>query len=202
MSPVGNFSPSHPLISVPRFSRGYRIFIKKDPKFRPINGNRWAFDCSYYILSLALLIVIVELVAATATKLVKVRVIAMAPPSILYTIGGYMLLQNLAHCVGLRTPFTLSSIKRGSLTPPPMFTIMEDVFAVDGCHMGLPARQAVLDMYQGSTRFRRTLIWWSWIWAVACLGVAIGLSIVVALAKHTTGFGVSTLSPFVPLFRA
>jgi hypothetical protein len=177
-----------------RFTRGYRIFLKRDPKFRPINGHRWAFDCSYYILSIALLIVIIELVAATATKDVKVRVIAMAPPSVLYTIGVYMLVQNGAHCLRIRTPVTLSSVKRGSLTPPPLFTVMEDVFAVDGCHLGLPARQAMLDMYRGSERFRRTLMWWSWIWCVASLAVAVGLSIVVGQVKSTTAFGIGKSS--------
>ncbi|KIX94890.1 uncharacterized protein Z520_09580 [Fonsecaea multimorphosa CBS 102226] len=173
------------------FSRGYRLLIKRDPKYRPINGGRWWFDCSYYILSLALLIVIVELVAATATKDVKVKVIAMAPPSVLYTIGGYMLLQNTAHCLRIRTFVTLSSVKRGSLTPPPLFTVMEDVFAVDGCHLGLPARHAMLATYNASARFRNTLMWWSWIWCLACLAVAVGLSIVVGLVKGTTAFGIT-----------
>ncbi|EXJ66276.1 uncharacterized protein A1O5_10428 [Cladophialophora psammophila CBS 110553] len=173
------------------FSRGYRLLIKRDPKYRPINGGRWWFDCSYYVLSVALGIVIVELVAATATKDVKVKVIAMAPPSVLYTVAGYTLLQNAAHCLRIRAPVTLSSIKRGSLTPPPLFTVIEDVFAVDGCHLGLPARHAMLATYNASARFRSTLMWWSWAWCLACLAVAAGLSIVVGLTEGTTGFGIT-----------
>jgi len=183
------------------FSRGYRIFIKKDPKFRPLNGGRWWFDCSYYILSLALLIMILELVIATSTKDVKVKVISMAPPSVLYVIGVYMLLQNTAHCLSVRTPVTLSSVKRGSQTPPPLFTVMEDVFAVDGCHLGLPAREAMMAMLYNSRPLVRTLMWWSWIWCVACLAVAIGLSVAVAQTSRTTGFGITfgVTFPFIVL---
>ncbi|KAI1618516.1 hypothetical protein EDD37DRAFT_606445 [Exophiala viscosa] len=173
------------------FSRGYRLFIKRDPKFRPINGNRWAFDCSYYILSLALLIMILELVIATSTKNVPVRVISMAPPSVAYVIGIYMLIQNTLHCLKVKTPVTLSSIKRGSVTPPPLFTVMEDVFAADGCHMGLPAREAMVALYSGNQRFRRSLMMWSWIWCFAMLAVAIGMSIVVGQTSQTTGFGIA-----------
>ncbi|KAK4944043.1 hypothetical protein LTR10_016564 [Elasticomyces elasticus] len=173
------------------FSRGYRLFIKRDPKFRPINGNRWAFDCSYYILSLALLIMILELVIATSTKNVPVRVISMAPPSVAYTIGIYMLIQNTAHCLKVRTPVTLSSIKRGSVTPPPLFTVMEDVFAADGCHMGLPAREAMVALYNGNPKFRRSLMLWSWIWCFWMLAVAIAMSIAVGETSQTTGFGIA-----------
>jgi hypothetical protein len=155
-----------------------------------MNGGRWFFDCSYYILSLALLVVIILLVAATATKDVKVRTISMAPVSILYTIGIYMLVQNGAHCLGVRTPITLSSVKRHSPTPAPLFTVMEDVFAVDGAHLGLPARKMMLDLYLNSATFSTTLMWWSWIWCFACLGAAGGLSIVVGLTSEPVGFGI------------
>jgi hypothetical protein len=176
---------------MPRTHRAYRLFFIKDPKYRPINGNRWAFDCSEYIIAIVVTVIGLELVIATATKNVKVGLISMAPPSVLYTIGGYAFIQNTAHCLHIRAPFTLSSIKRGSLTPPPLFTVMEDVFAVDGSHLGLPARQAMLDLYHGSQRFRSQLMLWSWVWAILPLGVAIGLSIVVGLVKETTAFGIS-----------
>lgn len=173
------------------FSRGWRLLIHKSPKYRPINGRRWAFDMSYFILSLALLIMILELVIATSQKNVRVRVISIAPPSTLYVIGLYMLIQNTGHVLGMRAFFTISSVKRGSPIPPPLFTVMEDVFAVDGAHEGFPAREAMRDLYSGSSRFRRTLMGWSWVWGIACTALAIGLTIVVARTSQTSGFGVA-----------
>jgi hypothetical protein len=175
------------------FSRGWRIFVKKDNKFRPINGGRWWFDGSYYVLSLALLVMILELVVATATYNVKVQVIAMVPVSSLYVIGLYMLVQNTMHVLRIRTPVTLSSIKRGSLTPPPLFTVMEDVFAVDGCHMGLPAREAMLDLYQRSPAYRKAAARWSWIWGGGAFTVAVILSIIVGVTPETVSFGICEL---------
>jgi hypothetical protein len=149
------------------------------------------------VLSVALGTMILEIVIATATEDVKVQAISMAPPSTLYTIMLYMLIQNTMHCLNLRTPVRLSSTKRGSLTPPPLMTVMEDVFAVDGCHMGLPAREAVLAMYYGSPTFRRTLMWWSWVWCVACGLMAALLSIIVGVTDQTVSFGIC-MSPIYP----
>ena len=182
------------------FSRGWRL-VKKDPKYRPLGGGRWWFDCSYYVLSLALLVVIVELVAATSTKKVKVGVIAMAPPSVLYVVAAFMLGQNCMHVLGMRAMWTISSVKRGESVPPPLFTVMEDVFAVDGCHEGRSAREAMLAMYEGNARLRSTLVWWSWFWGFACLAAAVAMSVVVGVAKQTTCFGVTygVCFPFIVL---
>ncbi|KAH8646262.1 hypothetical protein BX600DRAFT_158333 [Xylariales sp. PMI_506] len=172
------------------FSRGWRIFVKKDPKFRPINGGRWWFDCSYYVLSIALLAMILELVIATATEDVKVQAIAMVPVSALYVIGLYMLLQNMMHVLRFKTPVTLSSIKRGSVTPPPLFTVMEDVFAVDGCHMGWVAREEMLELYQRSPEYRKVAAKWSWIWGGGAMTLAVILSIIVGTTPETVSFGI------------
>jgi hypothetical protein len=166
-----------------------------------VGGRRWAFDTSYFILSIALLIMILEIVIATAYKNVKVRTISMAPPSALYTIMGYTLLQNTAHCLRLRAPFPLSSMKRGAQVPPPLFTVMEDVFAVDGSHIGLPARERMLALYRGSPNLRRTLMWWSWIWCIATGAVAVALSIIVALTPETVSFGISKQKAHSSIYR-
>lgn len=136
---------------------------------------------------------ILELVIATATEIVKVQVIAMVPVSSLYVIALYTLSQNTMHVLRVRTPVTLSSIKRGSLTPPPLFTVMEDVFAVDGSHMGLPAREAMLDLYQRSPDYRKAAARWSWIWGGCTLSVAIILSILVGVTPETVSFGICEL---------
>ena len=150
-------------------------------------------DTSWWVLSVALGVVVVELVAATSTKKVKIGVIAMAPPSVLYVLAVFVLGQNTAHVLGWRTWVRISSVagRGGERVPPPLFTVMEDVFAVDGCHEGRGAREVMCKVYEGSAVFRRTLVLWSWVWGLACLVVAVGMSIVVALAEQTTCFGVT-----------
>lgn len=175
------------------FSRGWRLLIKKAPTYRPLHSKRFEPDASYIILTLALGIMILELVIATATKDVKVSVIAMAPVSTLYVIAAYMFIQNTLYLFRVRLPFPISSVRKGERAPPALFTVMEDVFACDGCHEGLEARQAMLAMYEGNAAFRTTLVVWGWIWCAASLAVAIGLSIVVGLTPNTTSFGISKL---------
>lgn len=133
---------------------------------------------------------ILELVIATATKNVKVRVISMAPVSTLYVIAAYMLLQNTMHMIGMKAPFQLSSCMKGEKTWPALATVMEDVFCVDGCHEGSAARERVRGLVENSHAFRKATLLWGWIWCVLSLALAIGLSIVVGLASETTGFGV------------
>jgi hypothetical protein len=176
---------------LPGFSQGYRLLIMRSPKYRPINGHRLAFDCTYYVLSAALLVMILEMVIATSSKEVNVQAIAMAPPSVLYTIFLYVLLQGTLHALGLRAPFRISSVQRGNPVPPPVFTVMEDVFALQGDHLGLPAREALLALYNGSPAFRRTLARWSWAWGLGCGLMAVVLTIIVARAPPQVSFGIS-----------
>lgn len=117
----------------------------------------------------------------------------MAPVSTLYVIAAYMLVQNTLYVFWVRLPFPISSVRKGERAPPALFTVMEDVFAVDGCHEGSGARRAMLAMYEGNKAFRGALVVWGWIWCVACFAMAIGLSIVVGLCVETTSFGISKL---------
>lgn len=176
------------------FSRGWRLIIRKDGKYRPINGHRWGADFSYHMLSLALGVMIILLIIGTAANNPLVRVVSMAPVSVLYSIAVYMFTQNALHCLGVRAPFPISSIQRGQRIPPPMYTIVEDMFAVDGSHEGLRARQATLALYNGSATFRSTMMWWSWVWAFACGAVAVVLTILVAVTSKMAGFGIGEFS--------
>jgi len=133
---------------------------------------------------------ILELVIATATKDAKVRVVAMAPVSTLYIIAGYTLLQNSLHMARVRAPFALSSCRRGETVWPALATVMEDVFCVDGCHEGSAARERIRTLVENSSAYRRSTLLLGWIWCIACLAVAIVLSIVVARTAQTTSFGI------------
>jgi len=183
------------------FSRGWRLLIRKKATYRPLYSRRFTPDTSYIILTLALGVMILELVIATATKDAKVKVVAMAPVSTLYILAAYTLLQNSLHMAGVRAPFALSSCKKGETVWPALATVMEDVFCVDGCHEGSAAREKIRTLVENSPAYRRSTLLLGWIWCVACLVVAIVLSIVVARTAQTTSFGIcyGVSWPFIAL---
>ena len=116
--------------------------------------------------------------AACFLQPVNVRVASLPQAIILFVIGSQLLLLGLCR----RAPFQLSSTPRGAEMVPGVFIIVEDFVAVDGGG-GREYRQALVNRFGASGRFRRLMWQMNWFWGVGAVGAAAVTSAVVVLVQ-------------------
>lgn len=78
----------------------------------------------------------------------------------------------------VKAPFRVSSIRKGEYLRPALFTLIEDVVAVDG-NGGSGYRVNLRARYEASRDFRHLLVFMTWFWMVPSLLVAVATSMVI-----------------------
>jgi len=160
--------------------RSWRL-IKKENFFRPLGTNsRWAFDISHWIFSLTIGAITAFLIIGSAPHIVWLRVLSMPGPSILYCLGGCILLITIYSELNRPAPFRISSTAKGGKVLPGVYYLMEDIVAVNA-GAGRPFREALASRYKASPRFRRMLRVQSWFWSVPALVVAIACTVLIVI---------------------
>ena len=88
--------------------------MKKEHFYRPLGTtSRWGGDITNWIASLAIFVLTVLFIVGSAPHNTWLRVVSMAAPSILWTLGGSLLLLTLYHRFKWPAPFRLSSTPKG-----------------------------------------------------------------------------------------
>lgn len=88
--------------------------IKKEHFFRPLGTtSRWCADMLTWASSLAIFVLTTLFIVGSAPHDTWLRVVAMAAPSILWTLGGVLLLITLYHRFNWPAPFRISSTAKG-----------------------------------------------------------------------------------------
>jgi hypothetical protein len=160
--------------------RSWRL-IKKENFFRPLGTNsRWAFDISHWIFSLTIGAITAFLIIGSAPHIVWLRVLSMPGPSILYCLGGCILVISIWSELDRPAPFRISSTPKGGKVLPGVYYLMEDIVAVNA-GAGRPFREALASRYKASPRFRRMLRVQSWFWSVPALVVAIACTVLIVI---------------------
>lgn len=124
----------------------------------------------------------------------NIRQSSMPQAIVLYLAGSQLLLTAVMNSMGWKTPMRLSSTPSRSVTLPGVFTLMEDIVAVDGGgHQEF--RKALVARYNASPQFRKMLAQLNWFWAIGSLVIALvttiicyvidDLNVVFALGKWT-----------------
>lgn len=176
--------------------RSWRL-IKKENFFRPLDTNsRWAFDISHWIFSLTIGAITAFLVIGSAPHIVWLRVLSMPGPSILFCMGGSILLLTIWSDLSRPAPFRISSTPKGGKVNPGVYYLMEDIVAVNA-GAGRPFREALASRYKASPRFRRMLRVQSWFWSVPALIVAIVCTVLIVIhpIHKAVAYGIGKL-PF------
>ena len=120
----------------------------------------------------------------------------MPAPSFIIFFGAEILFFYILGKLGFKTPFQMSSLKKGFPIRPITYTILEDVIAVD-TGKGRAYREAINARYEASHRFRELLHRVDLFWSIPALLVGIGCTIVIALPEvpETIGYGIGTSWP-------
>lgn len=173
-----------------------RLYRLASPEFRPLGSTRW-WALDFYQHQFTIGFVAITLLMSLATGPGVVRVTALAPALLPAMCGPQLLLSCVANRLRWRLPVRFSSMPAGSITPPVVLTVVEDVVAVDGGG-GREFRQAWLRRYDASPRFRR-LIWdLTLFWGLGCLlCVAVALTAAFVITSNYFAFAFCWSAPFV-----
>ncbi|MCJ1350763.1 MAG: hypothetical protein MMC33_000744 [Icmadophila ericetorum] len=161
------------------FQYWMRIFrlLQQDPIYRPIGSQRGWLDFYQIASTIATIISIAVFVIGLTLNPVSVRLLATPPSIVILISSASLLLTSGLTLIGARTPFRISSMPAGSICRPGIYSIIEDVIAVD-TGTGRKYREALNERYQSSGAFRKMLLNLNLFWA---LGGCVFGSVVIAL---------------------
>jgi len=101
---------------------------------------------------------------------------------VLYWAGTQVLITGIMAQLQVKTPLRLSSTAVGDVVKPGVFTLIEDVVAVDGGG-GEEYRIALVKRYKASAAFRRMLGHLNWFWSIGSIATAAGTTVIVFVAE-------------------
>src|SRR6201999_2136738 len=97
--------------------------------------------------------VMAELIGGTIPANPPIRLLSMPPTTMLWAIGIQMIILEILRLFAIPAPFRISSLPRGAPLRPAIYSIIEDVCAVDGSG-GTEFRQRLNLRYAASHYFR------------------------------------------------
>lgn len=113
----------------------------------------------------------IELIVGTVPHEPPIRLLAMPVPSMVFAFGVEMLVMDIARIAGYRAPIRISSLPRGSPLRPGIYSLIEDICAVDGAG-GTEFRQRLNLRYMASHMFRQMLHRLTLFWAFGACAIA------------------------------
>ncbi|EGP85612.1 uncharacterized protein MYCGRDRAFT_44869 [Zymoseptoria tritici IPO323] len=176
------------------FIRAWRLF-RKNSTCRVIGAHRWYFDWFHFNFTLGWVAVMIELIVGTVQENPPIRLLAMPLPSMLFVFGTELLLVDLLRYYQIPSPCRMSSIPKGAQLRPAIYTMIEDVIAVDGSG-GTPYREALNKRYEASHVFRAMLRRLGVFWAFGAEGCAVVTTVLVFTIQHEAAFVVGWSFPF------
>jgi hypothetical protein len=113
-----------------------------------------------------------------------------------FAFGTQMLIIDVMRYFGIRAPVRISSLPRGSLLRPGIYSVIEDVIAVDGSG-GTEFRQRLNLRYQASHYFRQMLHRLTLFWAFGSLAVAAGTTAIIFTTSRNVAYVASLEFPSI-----
>ncbi|MCJ1406705.1 hypothetical protein MMC19_000772 [Ptychographa xylographoides] len=185
-------------INIAQSSRRIWRLVQKDGRLRPLGSRRGSLDFFMIQTLISTSIAVILIAIGTSLKPVSLPLISSAP-SVLLLLTSLQL--SIFPLLFKTTAFRISSLPAGIPLRPGIYTILEDVVAVD-CLAGAAYREALNERWLASERFR-SMMWavsWAWAWGGLIVGGAV-LGVVVGIGGSGDGaawrFGVGWGVPWV-----
>ena len=116
--------------------------------------------------------------------------------SMLYAFGTELLIVDALRYFEVPAPVRISSIPKGAQLRPAIYSIIEDIVAVDGSG-GTAFREALNKRYEASHVFRAMLRRLGAFWAFGCEAMAVLTTILVFTIQHEAAYCVGWSIPFI-----
>ncbi|KAI9668247.1 MAG: hypothetical protein M1821_001067 [Bathelium mastoideum] len=164
------------------FLRFWRLW-KKGSTCRAIGARRAYLDWFHWNYSFAWMIIMIELIVGTVPTEPPIRLLSMPVPTLTFAFGVELLIVDVARLLGMRAPFRISSLPQGAPLRPGIYSIIEDIVAVDGSG-GTEFRERFNARYNASHYFRQMLHRLTLFWAIpACLVAGATTAIIFTVSK-------------------
>lgn len=125
-----------------------------------------------------------------------IRLLAMPLVSMLYAFGTELIIVDIARYFEIPAPVRISSVPKGSQLRPGIYSIIEDVCAVDGSG-GTAFREALNKRYEASHIFRAMLRRLGFFWAAGAEGCAVLCTVLIFTIQHEAAYCVGWSVPFI-----
>jgi hypothetical protein len=125
-----------------------------------------------------------------------VKLLAMPPSSVLFFFGFELVITTSLYLLHVPLLFRKSSYAKGERTPPGVFTIMEDVVAVDG-NGGMPYRESLRARFEASPNFRKLIVEMGFFWGIGAIVIAAATTAVIFSIRREIAYGIGWSVPFV-----
>ena len=125
-----------------------------------------------------------------------IRLLAMPQASMLYAFGTELLIVDIMRYFQLPAPIRVSSVPKGAQLRPGIYSIIEDVIAVDGSG-GTDFREALNRRYEASHVFRSMLRRMGAFWAFGAQGMAVVLTILIFTIQDEAAYVVGWAAPWI-----
>ena len=141
-------------------------------------------------------VIMVELIIGTIPTYPPIRLLAMPLSTLLWTFGTELLITDMMRLLRIPSPFRISSIPKGSVIRPGIYTFIEDVVAVDGSG-GTAFRERLNVRYEASHYFRQMLHRLTLFWGFGAEGAAILTTALVFTLEGEAAYAVGWSLPGV-----
>ncbi|KAI9728993.1 MAG: hypothetical protein M1828_000078 [Chrysothrix sp. TS-e1954] len=177
------------------FLRFWRLW-RHDSGCRVLGGRRWHLDWFHWNFSAAWVLIMVELIVGTCFTDPPIRLLAMPVSTMLFWFAGQLLIEDGMRLLGFRTPVRISSVRKGDPMRPGIYSIIEDVVAVDGSGK-VRYRQELNSRFEASHDFRQMLHRLSVFWGVGAGAAAVVTTVLVFTIPAEAAYVVGWVLPFV-----
>ena len=132
----------------------------------------------------------IELIVGTVPHEPPIRLLAMPLPSMIYAFAVQMVIIDIMRYFKIPAPMRISSLPRGSPLRPGIYSIIEDVVAVDGSG-GTEFRQRLNLRYLSSHHFRLMLHRLTLFWAFGAFAIATATTVIIFTTHKNVAYVVS-----------
>jgi len=178
------------------FANRMYYLCKKDSTCRPIGSKRRWLDAFEIGFALSIIVVTVQTIPAVDMDDPLVPLFAMLTSTTLFTTGFTLVCSFIFYNFRMRLPFRLSSLPAGHIAHPAVFTIIEDIIAVDGGG-GVQYREELVARYDASPLFRHMLNRLDAFWGFGAIFCSAVVTTLLWTLPEAIGYGIGWGVPFI-----
>lgn len=161
-----------------------------------IGAHRWYLDWFHWMFTLSWIIVMIELIVGSVQEDPYVRLLSMPLATMLFVFGTLLLTIDLCRYFQVPAPVRISSVPKGSQLRPGIYSLIEDICAVDGSG-GTDYRVNFDKRYEASHIFRSMLRRLGIFWAVGAESCAVLCTILIFTLSVDAAYTIGWSVPFV-----
>jgi len=168
---------------------------KKDSDCRPIGGEKLRLDFFQIGFTVMIIVITVEIVLAVVPLNPIVPLFNMIQETLLFIIGFYLIMSFLLFNMGVTQPIRISSAPKGGFYRPLVYTLVEDIVAVDGGG-GRKFREELNARYEASPLFRRMLNRLDAFWGLGAITIAGAVTAMLWTIPVAESYWIAWVVPF------